>query len=130
MLNPRIRTYVYVDGFNLYYRALRKTKYKWLNLEALAKNLLSDDHEIICLRYFTAPVSGKRDPGQPIRQQGYLQALQTLSCVSIHQGNFLVSERWRPLVAPEPGGPTHVLIENSKEKGSDGRVMRRPLEWK
>jgi hypothetical protein len=31
------RTYVYVDGFNLYYRALRKTKFKWLNLEALAK---------------------------------------------------------------------------------------------
>ena len=26
------RTYVYVDGFNLYYRALRKTKLKWLDI--------------------------------------------------------------------------------------------------
>ena len=34
------RTYVYVDGFNLYYRALKKTKYKWLNIEALVKGLL------------------------------------------------------------------------------------------
>ncbi len=25
----------------------------------------------------------------------------------------------RPLVDPAPGGPTHVLIENSEEKGSD-----------
>ena len=119
MTSSRLRTYVYVDGFNLYYRALRKTRYKWLNLEALAKGLLSAEHEVICLRYFTAPVSGKRDPGQPIRQQRYLQALQTLSCVSIHQGNFLVSEKWRPLVAPDPCGPTHALIENSEEKGSD-----------
>ena len=119
MTDSRIRTYVYVDGFNLYHRALRKTRYKWLNVEALAKNLLSDNHEIVCLRYFTAPVSGKRDPGQPIRQQRYLQALQTLPCVSIHQGNFLVSKKWRPLVTPEPGGPTHILVENSEEKGSD-----------
>jgi hypothetical protein len=29
------RTYVYVDGFNLYYRALKKTKYKWLNLVSI-----------------------------------------------------------------------------------------------
>ena len=27
-----LRTYVYVDGFNLYYRAVRGTPYKWLDL--------------------------------------------------------------------------------------------------
>ena len=43
------RPYVYVDGFNLYYRALRKTKFKWLNLEMLMKGLLSPDNES-CLR--------------------------------------------------------------------------------
>lgn len=113
------RTYVYVDGFNLYYRALRKTKYKWLNLEALAKTLLDADNEILCVRYFTAPVGGKLDPGQPIRQQRYLQALQTLPCISIHLGNFLTKPRMRPLVTPVPGGPTHVQIWNTEEKGSD-----------
>ena len=40
------RTYVYVDGFNLYYRALRKTKFKWLNLEVLVQGLLEADNEI------------------------------------------------------------------------------------
>jgi len=66
-------TYVYVDGFNLYYRALKRTKYKWLNIATLVKGLLDSDNDIQCIRYFTAPVSGKHDPGQPVRQQRYLQ---------------------------------------------------------
>ena len=113
------RTYVYVDGFNLYYRALRRTKFKWLNLEALAIRLLGSENEIETIRYFTAPVSGKFDPGAPVRQQRYLQALSTLSCVSIHQGNFLTQPKIRPLVNPKPEGPTHVEIWNTEEKGSD-----------
>ena len=113
------RTYVYVDGFNLYYRALRKTKYKWLNLEALAQSLLDPDNEIQLIRYFTAPVSGKFDAGVPVRQQRYLQALATVPCVNIHHGNFLTKPKMRPLVTPAPGGPTHVEIWNTEEKGSD-----------
>jgi len=64
-----LRTSIYVDGFNLYYRALRRTSYKWLNLHKLCEDLLSPQNEITRIRYFTAPVSGKLDPGQPIRQQ-------------------------------------------------------------
>ena len=30
-----MRTCVYVDGFNLYYGALKRTPYKWLDLAAL-----------------------------------------------------------------------------------------------
>jgi hypothetical protein len=32
-MNP---THVYIDGFNLYYGALKKTPYKWLNIKRLA----------------------------------------------------------------------------------------------
>jgi hypothetical protein len=113
------RTYVYVDGFNLYYRALRKTKFKWLDLEVLVRGLLDTDNEIQQIRYFTAPVSGKSDPGVPVRQQRYLQALRTLPTMSIHEGNFLTRAKVRPLVRPVPGGPTHVEIWNTEEKGSD-----------
>lgn len=113
------RTYVYVDGFNLYYRALRKTKFKWLNVEALVRGLLDSDNVIQQIRYFTAPVSGKLDPGQPVRQQRYLQALSTIPTLTIHQGNFLTKAKMRPLVNPLPGGPTHVEIWNTEEKGSD-----------
>ena len=113
------RTYIYVDGFNLYYRALRKTKFKWLNVEALVQGLLDPDNVIQQIRYFTAPVSGKLDPGQPIRQQKYLQALSTIPSLTVHQGNFLTKAKMRPLVNPLPGGPTHVEIWNTEEKGSD-----------
>jgi len=113
------RTYVYVDGFNLYYRALRKATFKWLNLEVLMQGLLDPDNDIQCIRYFTAPVSGKFDPGVPVRQQRYLKALSSLPTVSIHQGNFLTKPKMRPLVNPLPGGPTHVEIWNTEEKGSD-----------
>jgi hypothetical protein len=113
------RTYVYVDGFNLYYRALRKTRFKWLNLEALVRGLLDADNSIDRIRYFTAPVSGKFDPGVPVRQQRYLQALRTIPSVTIHEGNFLTKPKMRPLVSSAPGGPTHVEIWNTEEKGSD-----------
>ena len=34
-----MRTYVYVDGFNLYYGALKGSHYKWLDLKALFTSL-------------------------------------------------------------------------------------------
>ena len=33
--------------------------------------------------------------------------------------NFLTKAKWRPLVNPSPGSPTHVEIWNTEEKGSD-----------
>ena len=41
---------VYVDGFNLYYGALRGTPFKWLNLVKLAELLLPDGHRVDRLR--------------------------------------------------------------------------------
>ena len=118
MADP-VLTYIYVDGFNLYYRALRRTRFKWLDLHALSQSLLGPDREITHIRYFTAPVSGKLDPMQPVRQQRYLQALQSLPSISVHLGTFLTSRKVRPLADPIPGGPTHVTVLNSEEKGSD-----------
>ena len=71
-----MRTAIYIDGFNLYYRAVRDTPYKWLNLKLVCQRLLRPEHQIVAIKYYTAPVSGKRDPDQPIRQQTYLRALQ------------------------------------------------------
>lgn len=46
-----MRTYVYVDGFNLYHGVLKKTKYKWLDLKALFQKLLSNQNQIIAIKY-------------------------------------------------------------------------------
>lgn len=38
-----IRTYVYVDGFNFYYGAVKGTRYKWLDFKALFGHILNND---------------------------------------------------------------------------------------
>ena len=49
-----MRTFVYVDGFNLYYGALKGTPFKWLDLVALFGKVLQPRHDILKVKYFTA----------------------------------------------------------------------------
>jgi hypothetical protein len=61
----RMKVYVYLDGFNLYYR-LNGTACKWLNLRHLAKRLLDAGDTVEMVRYFTARVSARSgDPDAP-----------------------------------------------------------------
>lgn len=56
-----MRTIAYVDGYNLYYGRLQATPYKWLDLRKLIAHVLHVQNpacELICVRYFTAPVLG------------------------------------------------------------------------
>ena len=71
-----MRTFVYVDGFNLYYGALRGTPWKWLDLTALFTKVLQPHHDILKVKYFTARVSGTpADQSKPQRQDVCLRAL-------------------------------------------------------
>lgn len=114
-----MRTYIYVDGFNLYNRALKGTAHKWLNLKALAQHVLDPANNILAVKYYTARVSGDRDPDQPRRQQIYFNALETLPEISIHYGKFLPKKIRRPLVTPVVGLPKFVEVHTIEEKGSD-----------
>lgn len=93
-----MRTSVYVDGFNLYYGALKRTNFKWLNPVELARLVLPQECVVDRLLYFTAWVSGVPDENAPIRQQTYVNALNTLPEVELHFGSFLAKTVWRPLV--------------------------------
>jgi len=112
-------TIVYVDGFNLYYGALRKTPHRWLDIDKLC-TLLLPKNQIVQIKYFTALVSARpSDPDQPVRQQTYLRALSTLPKVSVHLGHFLSHVVTMP-VAVQPGHPqTYVKVIKTEEKGSD-----------
>ncbi len=112
-------TNVYVDGFNLYYGALRNSPYRWLNLETLCQ-LLLPKNVIGQIKYFTALVSARpTDPHQPVRQQLYLRALATLPKVSVHLGHFLTHDVTMALVVP-PGQPQkYAKVIKTEEKGSD-----------
>jgi len=119
MTHTPLRTFVYVDGFNLYYRALKGTPYRWLDLEALSNSLLGVPHVLEKVRYFTAPVSGKQDRNTYARQQKYLNALRANPKVEIHLGSFLASIKYRQLEVPLTDGTTHVRVHHMEEKGSD-----------
>ena len=58
-----IKTSVYVDGFNLYYGAVKDTSYKWLDISRMCQ-LLLPKHQITRIKYFTARVSARS--GDPI----------------------------------------------------------------
>jgi uncharacterized LabA/DUF88 family protein len=90
-------THVYIDALNLYYGAVKKTPYKWLDLEAFARALVPKDN-IKLIRYFTAPVK-QRFPGDRAheRQNAYLRALATNPLIEIHKGHFTVRDKWRAL---------------------------------
>lgn len=124
------RTIVYVDGFNLYYRALKGTTYKWLDLNALFSAILPSN-QIVGIKYYTARVSGRIDPTSPARQQVYLDALSTVPQISIYLGNFIVSKKWAALASNPPDFrpvpatmniapmPVVARVLKTEEKGSD-----------
>lgn len=120
-----MKTIIYVDGFNLYYRALKKNpQHKWLNLLELAKQVLIPTNVIAKVKYFTAYSSGRWDPSTPIRQHSYLEALGTVPEIETFYGNFLVKKAYAPLWQPQgkplfQPWPSVVRIIKTEEKGSD-----------
>jgi len=118
-LSPAVKTHVYVDGFNLYYGALRSTGFKWLDLAAMCR-LLLPAHDILRIAYFTARVNGRpTDPDQPLRQQLYLSALLTIPNLDIVYGHFLTKRVSLPLAGCPPDAQRSVRVIRTEEKGSD-----------
>ncbi|MDL1910886.1 NYN domain-containing protein [Chloroflexi bacterium CFX6] len=117
-----MKTIVYVDGFNLYYGALKGTPYKWLNVMALC-NFLLPKNQIVGIKYFTALVTARpNDPHQPNRQQIYLRALRTIPGLKIIYGRFLEHVIMMPLAYPEPEGARYARVIKTEEKGSDVNI--------
>ena len=130
-LNPRqvdrMKTYVYIDGFNLYYGAVKGTPYKWLDLAKLCA-LLIPKNKVIKIKYFTALVKARPgDPDQTTRQQIYLRALRTISGLEIIYGHFLEHRVCLPLATSLPGKPKYAWVIKTEEKGSDVNIAAHML---
>jgi len=120
-----MRTYIYIDGFNFYYGAVKDTPYKWLNFKKLFEYLLDSSHQIISIKYFTSMVTGKIDPDQPIRQKTYIRALKKyIPEISVYYGKFLSHNVFKPLAYPINKNLfgkniKFVNVIKTEEKGSD-----------
>ncbi|MEA2785981.1 MAG: hypothetical protein QOF71_2085 [Candidatus Eremiobacteraeota bacterium] len=127
-------TYLYVDGFNLYYGVFGKERnwssgsYKWLDVTGLAGHVWPSLAPIRKTRYFTALVKPPpNDPQMPVRQQAYLRALRSVG-TEVHLGTFKLRRRNVKLMGmpsqPPPFTSSIVLSAEAQigkydEKGSD-----------
>ena len=115
-----MRTVVYVDGFNLYYGALKGTPYKWVDLDALFTYLLWSNNKIVGIKYFTARVSNTpSDPDKANHQDAYIRALKkTCPHLHVHFGQFTTHNVKAKLLTPI-NGIRYVDVVRTSEKGSD-----------
>ena len=97
-----MKTFLYIDGFNLYYSALKDTPLRWLNPLALASAAFPRNR-IVATKFFTARVTAlPHDPRQPDRQQVYWRALRTLPDLEIIEGDFRTRAVRAKVVSPPP----------------------------
>lgn len=122
-------TCVYIDGFNLYNGAVKRTDYKWLDISQVCQKLLVGQ-TIDLIRYFTARIIAfDHDLQAPARQDVYLRALRTLPNVIIHDDGWFAS---RPKLLPQyplayipdhlhppPRAPQLVQVQRIEEKRTD-----------
>lgn len=118
--SQKMKTNVYVDGFNLYFRCLRGTPCKWLDIAKLCK-LLLPRNTINEIKYFTANVTARPgDPDQPVRQHIYFRALETIPHLSIIRGTFLTNHiKMLKVGCPPDQAKSYVKVIKTEEKGSD-----------
>ncbi len=130
----RLSTYLYVDGFNLYYGAFGRERgwasssYKWLDVGAFASHIWPALAPIAKVRYFTASVKPPpSDPSMALRQQTYLRALRAIN-VDVCLGTFKLRRKnvrliglpsQRPPYTPSIVLSAEAQIGKYDEKGSD-----------
>lgn len=115
------RSKVYIDGFNLYYGALRGSQHKWLDL-AKYFTLLRQDDQIQKIWYFTALTGGSKG----IRQETYLRALNTTPLVSVQYGRYKKKTLRCYVPSCRHGGPRE--YQAPEEKGTDVKIALQMLD--
>ena len=114
-----MKTWVYIDGFNLYFSALRGTPLRWLDPTALMARVFPQN-EITKVKYFTAKVDDRPGkPGQTLRQSIYWRALRTIPGLEIIEGDFRTRQVNAMVVKPPP---PLVKVYKTEEKGSDVNI--------
>ena len=120
-------TYVYIDGFNLYYGCLTRSPWKWLDPLKLCQ-MSYPDYAIEKIYYFTArltAIKGVRESARSqqrrIRQDIYLSAINTIPSVEIVEGYFRHDQDQKLRVHPldQPFREERALVWITEEKRSD-----------
>lgn len=136
-----LRTRVYIDGYNFYYGRLKRTSYKWLDLEALfVKEIIPSamppvggapqSFEMVepGIMFFTAPILGRFASGHDslASQQAYHNALEKHlgSRLSIVKGFHSSSTPWpyKFVEGKKPNESEKVRVWKLEEKQTDVNI--------
>jgi uncharacterized LabA/DUF88 family protein len=114
------KVYVYIDGFNLFYGALKqRPQYRWLNPELLVRHYIHPNYFIDSIKFYTARISARdKNDQSPKRQQIYFNALKTIKNLKIILGNFQQHEVSLPK-SPISNPIKYQKVIKTEEKGSD-----------
>lgn len=123
------RTIVYVDGLNLYYGALKRTDYKWLDLAAFGRRLISATDQLVTVKYFTAQISSSASENAhaPARHRVLIRAIKATPGVEVFEGKFQVPSRWRSIapnmswyerLRPSPSRLTARMLDRSEARSN------------
>ncbi len=128
-----MRTAVYIDGFNLYYAALKGTQYKWLDISAFCTAVLPKNAKVCKIKYFTAKVSNRTgNDNKAGKQSIYLKALQAHNPeLEVIYGHFSVHAMAARMVTP--GGELDLRdIEPKGQQiaGSNRTIFHAQKQWK
>jgi hypothetical protein len=126
----KMRTIVYIDGFNFYFGVLRGTDYKWLDIVKLVKHIChiqNPDIDIIAVKFFTAPVMtalATRGDKAGRSQDAYHRALKNSypNTIEIING-FYVKEKATPPRYKKPADKLdRVEVWKLEEKQTDVNI--------
>ena len=119
-----MRSYVYVDGFNLFHGALQGTDYRWLDLPSLFRGMLEPDYKVDKVKYFTARIKkGENAAFYSEDQSIYLQALSR-HChnLEIVYGKFVTNVVKRPIANAKSGELPNIDVVDSR-----GNILNRKI---
>jgi len=120
------RTYVYIDGFNLYHGAVKnRPEFKWLDLVSISRRLMAGS-QVLKVKYFTAKVRKLDDPARPARQLVYWRALRRLypTELEIIEGHFRIDPKRLRIAKKGLDGKykatsRSIMVMKPEEKGTD-----------
>ena len=117
----------YIDGFNLYHRAVKGTPYKWLDFESLIRKLIPEEYKILKIRYFTAMVKDRKGRN---KQHTYLRATQTNPKIEIHKGLFLLRNKSFTEKCSDVSLGTYMIRDACKEDYDCSLLVSNDLDFR
>lgn len=115
-----MRTVIYVDWNNLYYGVIKNTPFWWLDLQKLFESILQPQHDITCIKIFTAMLPQRSDNEFAVYRQALYHKALALYCptTKFFFGDYMKKNIQIPSSLAKTKGQV-LEFQTYEEKGTD-----------